>query len=285
MKIVYLMGAALCAALAVFYFAIFVLARFSGADVARFGRASGWELLMNTWATRLTPWVPPRTEKKLARQIVMAGGLAGLTPARVLLNGALATVLGLAVGAWVVVFSHWRPWLVLATTGVGALMPFIWLRDQVKRRHRDILADLPYHLDLLTLCVEAGLDFSAGVARAVQRGRMGPLREELNAYLGELRMGKSRGDALLAMSERVGLMELSTFLSALIQADRLGAGMGRTLRLQAEQLRLERFVRAEKAAGEAPVKMLLPLVMFIFPTIWIILAAPLVFQWMYPAGP
>src|SRR5262249_9760906 len=137
------------------------------------------------------------------------------------------------------------------------------------------------HLDLLTLSVEAGLDFGAAVSRVVEKGRPGALREELSAFLGEVRMGKSRADALEAMAERLGLEALPAFLAALIQADRIGSGLGRALRLQAEEFRVERFQRAERLAGEAPVKMIIPLVLFIFPTIWIILGAPLVFEWIF----
>ena len=270
--------AAFCAAAAVFCLAAALARRLApppGED------APSLEDLRGRWAKRAEQQMSDRARQGLKKQIVMAGGLSGLTPGQVTLRAAAALVIGLALGAWIVILTGWKPYWVLLATAVGALLPFIWLRDQVKKRHRDILRDLPFHLDLLTLCVEAGLDFTAGVAKAVESGRHGPLREELNSYLGELRMGKTRADALTAMSERVGLMELTNFLSALLQADRLGSGMGRTLRLQAEQLRSERFARAEKAAGEAPVKMLLPLVLFIFPTIWIVLAAPLVFQWLF----
>ena len=164
---------------------------------------------------------------------------------------------------------------------MGTFFPFIWLRDQVTKRHHAILSGLPYHLDLLTLCVEAGLDFSAGVSRMVEKGKKGPIVEEFQAYLSELRLGNTRSEALEAMSRRVGLIALSTFLSALIQADRMGTNLGKTLRIQSEQLRVERFQRAEKLANEAPVKMILPLVLFIFPTIWIILGGPLIFDWLF----
>jgi tight adherence protein C len=164
-------------------------------------------------------------------------------------------------------------------------VPFLWLRDQVKRRHQEILSDLPFHLDLLTLCVEAGLDFGAGVQRMVDKGKPGALQTEFRTFLAELRIGKTRAEALESMSQRVGLDALASFLSTLVQADRMGTGLGRTLRLQADQIRVERFQRAEKLAGEAPVKMLIPLVLFIFPTIWIILGAPLAFDWLFRGGP
>lgn len=228
--------------------------------------------------------VPNKVGKNIARKIVMAGGLEGMTPAEVFLIAFLSTLLAVATGIMLVTLTGWSPWWAVLLTATGAALPFAWLRDQVKKRHLEILRDMPFHLDLLTLSVEAGLDFGAAVGRMVEKGKAGPLREEFSSFLGEIRMGKTRAESMESMSERVGLPALSNFLAALIQADKLGSGLGRTLRLQSEQLRVERFQRAEKAAGEAPVKMLIPL-LFIFVTTWIILAAPLVFEWIYKGSP
>jgi tight adherence protein C len=232
-------------------------------------------------ARRVEPYVPTKVARTTTRLIVMAGGLEGLTPAELTLYALTGLMVGLTAGLLIIATTTWSPWSVLVLCVIGALLPVVWLRDQVKRRHNELMRELPFHLDLLTLSVEAGLDFAAAVARVVEKGQPGALREELNSFLGEIRMGKTRAESLQSMSDRVGLPALSNFLAALIQADRLGSGLGRTLRLQAEQLRSERFQRAEKAAGEAPVKMLIPLVLFIFPTLWIILAAPIVFEWIF----
>jgi tight adherence protein C len=228
--------------------------------------------------------VPNKVGANLARKIVMAGGLEGMTPAEVVLIAMLSTLLGLATGIMLVTLTEWSPWWAVLLTVTGAVLPFVWLRDQVKKRHLEILSDMPFHLDLLTLSVEAGLDFGAAAGRMVEKGKLGPLREEFSSFLGEIRMGKTRAESMESMSTRVGLPALSNFLASLIQADKLGSGLGRTLRLQSEQLRVERFQRAEKAAGEAPVKMLIPL-LFIFVTTWVILAAPLVFEWIYKGAP
>ena len=232
-------------------------------------------------AKRIEPYVPARVRRTTTRLITMAGGLEGLTPAELALYALIGLMVGLTAGMLLISTTTWTPWVVLLLCPVGALLPVVWLRDQVKKRHEQLMRDLPFHLDLLTLSVEAGLDFAAAVARVVEKGRAGALQQELSSFLGEIRMGKTRAESLQSMSDRVGLPALSNFLAALVQADRLGSGLGRTLRLQSEQLRNERFQRAEKAAGEAPVKMLIPLVLFIFPTIWIILAAPLVFEWIF----
>ncbi|MBI5510974.1 MAG: type II secretion system F family protein [Deltaproteobacteria bacterium] len=232
-------------------------------------------------ARRVEPYVPQPLVRPTTRLITMAGGLEGLTPAELALYSLVGILVAITAGLLIIATTKWSPWWVLVLSVGGGLLPVIWLRDQVTKRHQALLRDMPFHLDLLTLSVEAGLDFAAAVARMVERGRRGPLRDEFKGFLGEIRMGKTRAEAMAAMSTRVGLPALSNFLAALIQADKLGSGLSRTLRLQAEQLRVERFQNAEKAAGEAPVKMLIPLVLFIFPTIWIILAAPLVFEWLF----
>jgi len=243
------------------------------------------QLLFRSWAERVKPYLPDGMRGDLERKITQAGGLASLTPAQLVLYAVFATIAGLAFGSFVVIATGWPVVAVLGFTLLGTIYPFIWLRDQVKKRHQEILSDLPYHLDLLTLCVEAGMDFGAAVARMVDKGKPGALREEFATFLAQLRVGKTRAEALQEMSDRVGLEQLASFLSALVQADRMGSGLGATLRLQADQMRVERFQRAEKLAGEAPVKMLIPLVLFIFPTIWVILGAPLVFDWVFRGGP
>ncbi len=233
---------------------------------------------------RVARLLPQEFLSDVTQQIARAGGLAGMTPAELVVYGGAAGVVALAFGLLVVAATGWPVYSVLLATLLGLVLPFIWLRDRVKERQSAILAELPFHLDLLTLCIEAGLDFTAGVAKMVEKGKPGALRDEFGAFLAELRIGKTRAEALEAMSARVGLPQLTTFIAALIQTDRLGTGLARTLRVQAEQLRTERFQRAEAQALEAPVKMLIPLVLFFFPTIWIILMAPLAFQWIWGGG-
>lgn len=278
--------AAVLAAVASFMLAQYGLGRWGSLVTLSGGESASAE---GSWQARLTTHtqrvLPERLRADLARQIRMAGGLAGLTPAQMSLYAISAALAGLAIGSLWVLVTGWSAAFVLAATVLGAVLPFIWLRDRVRGRHARILEDLPYHLDMLTLCVEAGVDFGAACARIVEKGRAGPLQEEFNMFLAELRVGKTRSEALQDMAERVGLDALSVFLAALVQADRLGSGLGKTLRLQAEQTRAERFQRAETRANQAPVKMLLPLVLFIFPTIWIILGAPLIFEWVFRGVP
>jgi len=242
---------------------------------------SGPHLRWRHLARTLGRLAPPRVHLRLARAISRAGGLGGLTASDVVARSAFAAALASGLGVGVALAADLSiAWAPLAAT-LAALLPLSWLRDQVARRQHELRRDLPYDLDLLTLSVEAGLDFTAAVQKVVDRGKPGPLRDELQTFLAALRMGHTRADALTAMATRVSLPELSSVVSSLLLADRLGTGLARTLRIQADQLRLARFQRAEARAGEAPVRMLIPLVLFVFPTLWLVLGAPLVFEYFF----
>lgn len=159
---------------------------------------------------------------------------------------------------------------------VAASLPAARLRDRAASRQRALLRQLPFYLDLITLSVEAGLNLGASLSQAVDRGPPGPMRDELSQLLGDLRAGRSRDEALRALAERVRQPAVSNLVAALATAQKQGASLGPILRLQAEQRRVERFLRAEKLAMEAPVKMLVPLVLFIFPGTFAVLLFPIV---------
>jgi tight adherence protein C len=229
----------------------------------------------------------PKYEKRINRRVLNAGGLDGLTAEEFMALQQVAFVAFVIFGGILINFLRgslgmdlgWS-WLV-AFALLGILFPEIWLRDQVAKRHFKITRELPYNLDLLTLSVEAGLDFQAAVDTVVKKGRQGPLTGEFSLMLREMRMGKTRQDALRGISERVGLAPLSSFVAALIQADRMGTSLGKVLRIQSTQLRIERTQRAEKLANEAPVKMLFPLIACIFPTVFLVLSSPIIFQFVF----
>ena len=153
--------------------------------------------------------------------------------------------------------------------------PVVWLRRSLAARHRSIQKSLPFVLDLLTLSVEAGMDFMSALQRNCQRRKLDPLNEELIRMTREIQVGIPRRIALKNMAVRVNLPELRSVAHALIQADELGVGIGPILRIQSDQIRSRRFDRAEKLANEAPVKMLGPLMLFIFPAVFIILLGPI----------
>ena len=156
--------------------------------------------------------------------------------------------------------------------------PLMWLRRTLKRRHLAIMRALPFVLDLLTLSVEAGMDFMSALQRNCERRKIDPLNEELIRMTREIQVGTPRRVALRNMADRVRQPDLKGVALALIQADELGVSIGSILRIQSDQLRARRFDRAEKQAHEDPVKMLGPLMLCIFPAVFVILLGPVLMQ-------
>ncbi len=169
-----------------------------------------------------------------------------------------------------------KPAIMLIGPLMFMVMPAQWLQKAVKKRHLQIQKDLPFTLDLLTLSVEAGMDFMSAIQRNVEHENLKPLDEELIRVLHENQLGKTRREALKSMAERVNLPELKSVVNALVQADELGVSIGSILKIQSEQMRQKRFERAEKLAQEAPVKMLFPLLCCIFPAVILILMGPII---------
>jgi len=262
--------------------------------------AARFRMRRDAWrAVDLSPSAAPRTIRRtvLARmgsaiprvlpsrcRAALAGALRGAGhpgelsaeefAALALLCGAATLPAGALAGFAVGFPAPAIPFLALA----GAVAPLLWLRDRIRARRTAISRALPYSLDLLTLSVEAGLDFVAALGRVVEKGRRGPLADELSVTLKELRLGRLREEALRDLAVRVGLPALTSFARALAQADRLGTPLSRVLRVLSTQLREERTQRAEKLAGEAPVKLLLPLIGCIFPTLFLMLFGPIAYQ-------
>ena len=170
------------------------------------------------------------------------------------------------------------PALCLAGVLLAYAQPVLWLRGAVRKRQGQILKAMPFVLDLLTLSVEAGLDFMTAMQRSTERAVIDPLGEELLRVIREIQVGTPRRKALKAMSERVDLADMRSLVNALVQADELGVSIGAILRIQADQIRVRRFERAEKLANEAPVKLLAPLMIFIFPAVFLILLGPVVYR-------
>lgn len=161
------------------------------------------------------------------------------------------------------------------------LLAVMILTDKVAKRHKSISRELPFALDMLTSAVGAGLDFSGAIRRFIEKAaKSSPLKDELSQMLKEINLGKTRSQALTNMAVRVNLPELTSVTNSLIQADQLGTGVGQALTMLSDDLRVKRFQKAEKMALEAPVKMLFPLVGFIFPAVFIILIGPLILQIM-----
>ncbi|MCC6707894.1 MAG: type II secretion system F family protein [Gammaproteobacteria bacterium] len=176
------------------------------------------------------------------------------------------------------------PLAIIVAPLLGFLFPNVWLSDTRKRRELGVIRSMPVYLDFITMCVEAGLNLSGALGQAMEKAPPGPLRNEFAIVLRDLRSGLTRADALRRMADRLDITEVTSFVSAVIQAERMGASLAMVLRVQAEQRRNERFQRAEKLAMEAPIKLVGPLIIFIFPVTFIVLAFPIVMKFMAQGG-
>ncbi len=166
----------------------------------------------------------------------------------------------------------------------GFMFPGMNVDEKMKKRQKAITIKLPDTLDLLTISVEAGLDFLTAIRRVMERLHAGPLYDELERFFSQLELGKPRAEALREMADRVQLQDMTTVVSSLIQADRLGSSVGPVLRIQSDMLRIRRAQRAEKAAQEAPVKILAPLMICILPSVFIMILAPIFIQMIHDVG-
>lgn len=162
---------------------------------------------------------------------------------------------------------------------LGFFFPQLWLSSKISRRQKDIRRAMPDALDLLTICVEAGLGFDAAMAKV-----SGKWTSELSLafarVIQEVQLGKLRREALRDMAERIGIAEMTSFVAAVIQSEQLGVSMAKVLHIQADQMRMKRSQRAEEEAHKAPLKMLIPMALLIFPALGITLMTPSVFRLM-----
>lgn len=228
-------------------------------------------------------------QRREADWMLVASGMEGLLSSTefVALKILMPIVCGVAWTLFVVLLGALAPdsffsenVLVLSLLGVSwfYIYPLVWLRGALKRRHLEIMRSLPFVLDLLTLSVEAGMDFMSALQRNCERRKLDALNEELIRMTKEIQVGTPRRVALRNMADRCRQPDLKSVAHALIQADELGVSIGSILRIQSEQLRGRRFDRAEKVANEAPVKMLGPLMLCIFPAVFVILLGPILMQ-------
>jgi tight adherence protein C len=156
---------------------------------------------------------------------------------------------------------------------LGFYLPMMFLQSKIKRRQDVIIKAMPDALDLLTVCVEAGLGFDQAMSKVSEKWE-NELSLAFERVIQEVRLGKLRREALRDMADRMDIPDMTSFVAAIIQADQLGVSMGKVLRIQSDQMRVKRRQRAEKKAHEAPVKMLIPMAFLIFPSIYIVLLGP-----------
>ncbi len=171
-----------------------------------------------------------------------------------------------------------------AGLAIGYVLPSFWLGSKIKGRQKEITQAMPDALDLLVIAVEAGLGFDAAVQRFTEKAS-NALAKEFQRAIAEIRMGRTRREALKDMVNRTEVPDLNTFVSAIIQADQLGVSISRVLTVQADQMRMLRRQRAEEQAAKAPLKMLFPMVFLIFPSMFIVILGPSVPTLLGAGGP
>jgi tight adherence protein C len=217
------------------------------------------------------------TRKDLKRKLASAGLQEILTPDE-LYSFKLFLILGFPIlalflrVAWEIDLPIWS---IPAAGILGFYYPDkLWLNAVITARQDEVRRAMPFVVDLLALSTEAGLDFMGAIAKVVEKAKPSALIYELDVMLREVKVGSSRREALRSMAWRLNMQELNSFVAVLVSADEMGASIGKILRQQSEQIRLERFVRAEKAGAKATQAILLPMVCFIIPAIFLIIMAP-----------
>lgn len=243
--------------------------------------------IMRAILLRLGKLGPQQSAEQLRLNLQQAGNPGNLTPTQFTgIRMALMLVLLVVFG-----FITWTQNLpseqMLMYTAIGGMMGYIlpgtWLGNQIKRRKKNIVKALPDALDLLTISVEAGLSFDQGIQRVSEKWD-NELSREFKRMLADVRLGRAKRDALRDMSNRCGVDDVQTFVSAIIQAEQLGVSMGRILKIQSDQMRLRRRQRAEEEAHKAPIKMLFPMVFLIFPALFVVILGPAIPRLMNSIG-
>ncbi|MDP1853278.1 MAG: type II secretion system F family protein [Candidatus Omnitrophota bacterium] len=223
--------------------------------------------------------LPYIKQEPLKRALLSAGGVMTLLD---FVSFKLLCVLSaLLFGS--IIFST-KPNFIIVAGFLAFFYPDMWLKKKITKRQNEIIKDLPNVIDLLHLCVNAGLDFMLAVSRVMKDFKPCPLRDELSEMWRESQIGRSRKQSLQNLSWRVNLPETTSFVRTLIQADKMGSPMGEALEIQAEELRVRRFQRGEAMAFKAPVKLLFPLMVFILPVVMVIVGGPVLLQFLRGSG-
>ncbi len=233
---------------------------------------------------RLTP---SQGMEKVRTQIILAGnpynmGTSEFMGARMLamvILGGVTFGLTLLMGASPIEMLLYSSVMAM----IGYLVPVFWLRSKVKKRQKVILKTLPDAIDLMTISVEAGLAFDGAMQRVADKWD-NELGNEFQRAISEMRVGKSKREALHELVQRTGVPDLSTFVASIIQADQLGVSIAKVLRIQSEQMRIRRRQRAEEQAHKAPILMMIPMVFLIFPATYIVILGPAIPKMMAAFG-
>lgn len=232
--------------------------------------------LAHALAVPLGPWLPVVARAQLLRTLRRAELDETYSPQSFVATVGLHVAGGVALAAF--------PWPLPLVGGlVGTIVacwPVLWLHETARRREWQVLRDLPVYVDMLTLALEAGCALGVALQVATSRTPDSPLRRAFQRVQVDLRAGRSRQDALRALSERLDLAPVTALVAALVQSDASGGSLSSVLRSQADQRLNERFARAERLALEAPVKLLAPLILCIFPCTFMVLAFPVALRFL-----
>lgn len=238
--------------------------------------------LLQWYAPAIDSALSPQRREVIQSQLNVAGAAYLISPAEFLILRRLALIAGIALAATATFLFELTDPLYLATAAALAplsyLYPDLRLRELTKQRQARFEKEFPFFLDVLVLAMKAGLNFTAAVEQAVTSSRSGPVQQEFSRYLRESRTGVARRVALDRVAERVMIPAVTNFAASVVQAEQTGGSLGDVLADQARQRRQERFLRAEKLANQAPVKMLFPLIALLFPITFIIIGFPIVIQ-------
>jgi tight adherence protein C len=226
-----------------------------------------------------TKFTPQNALTSISRRLELAGSPANLDPALffILQFVGMGILGGLVILLFTVGPANWpagRVVLLVVVFGVlGFYFPQLWLGGKISRRQKSVRKSMPDALDLLCICVEAGLGFDAAMKKVSDKWD-NELSLAFARVIKEIQLGKLRREALRDMADRIGLMELTSFVAAVIQSEQLGVSMSKVLRIQADQMRIQRRQLAEEEAHKAPLKMLIPMGLLIFPSLMIVLLTP-----------
>ena len=244
--------------------------------------ASGKPMELPGWARALALRLSPsNVAVSMQRRLDLAGNPAAWSADRILALKGLGLLAGVVLG---VLYGLHNPGLAIVAAAVGGgcgfFLPDVLLYNMGVKRQARILVALPDAIDMLTVCVEAGLGFDSGLSQ-VARNTRGPLAEEFARTLQEMQIGLSRTEALRGMVTRTSVPDLRTFVSAVVQAGELGIPVARVLREQAAEMRIKRRQRAEEQAQKVPVKIMIPLICCIFPALIVVVVGPGIVQIMH----
>lgn len=232
----------------------------------------------------ITPLIKEETRQKYEAAILYAGVEYQFKSEHIIASKIVgAAVLGL-VFLLGLLWAGQSAWLVLPILLFGFHYPDMWLKETKIKRNNAISKNMPFFLDMITLSIESGLNLNGAIKQAVQKGPAGVVRTEFEKVLRDIKTGISRSDAIRKMGQRIDDQSIKSLTSSIIQAEKMGMNLGPILRAQAEQRRVERFLKAEKMAMKAPVKLLFPLVVFIFPCTFIVIGFPVYVMMMEAFG-